>query len=112
MSLDFDFLILVVPENESFSGNMGFSSSSSSRPPARNPSGIEEGLFNIAEFEELEEEGATSRVNMTETEEEVFSSDVNIEVHANPDPPLEPTIVQMVSFFLFLIFIIPNFSLF
>ena len=101
MSLDFDFIILVVLENESFSGNVGSSSSSSSRLPARNPGGIEEGLSNIAESEEFEEEGATSRVNMTETEEEVFSPDVNIEVHADPEPPLLPTIMQTVSFFSF-----------
>ena len=85
MSLDFDFIILVVLENESFSGNVGSSSSSSSRLPARPPGGIEEGLSNI-----------------TETEEEVFStSDVNIEVHVDPEPPLLPTIMQTVSFFSF-----------
>ena len=77
-------LILVILENESYSGNVGSSSSSSSRLPARPPGGIEEGLSNI-----------------TETEEEVFSPDVNIEVHADPEPPLLPTIVQTVSFFSF-----------
>ena len=77
-------LILVILENESYSGNMG-SSSSSSRVPARPPGGVEEGLSNI-----------------TEDEEEVFStSGVNIEVRVDPEPPLLPTILHSVSFFSF-----------